>query len=72
MTEDQMEWTLKNKAPGSVDWIRAMKHMIGLEESRIRRLKIKVVMMDIDWEQLKSLEESKLKNLGMLKANWNF
>ena len=70
MTEDQAEDVIKRHSPGSLEWIRGMKHMITLEGKRIEKLEDKFDKKDIDKEQLVSLAESKSKNIKLLIAHW--
>ena len=70
MTEDQAEDAIKRHSPGSLEWIRGMKHMITLEGKRIEKLEDKSDKKDIDKEQLASLAESKDKNTKLLIAHW--
>ena len=70
MTEDQAEDAIKRHSPGSLKWIQGMKHMIVLEDSRIKKLQDKSDKKDIDKEQLVSLAESKSQNIKLLETHW--
>jgi len=70
MKEHEAESAIKSNSPGSLEWIRGIKHMIQLESSRIEKLKNKFPKKDIDNEQLASLVDSKDQNIKSLKTHW--
>jgi len=70
MKKDEAEHVIKRNRPGSLEWIRGMKHVIDLEDRRIKKLEDKLNKKDIDKEQLASLAESKDQNIKLLKTHW--
>ena len=70
MTEDQAEDVIKRHSPGSLEWIRGMKHMITLESKRIEKLQDKFDKKTVEFDELSSLVDSKEKNIKLLEAHW--
>ena len=70
MTEDEAENAIKRHSPSSLGGIRGVKHIIGLEDSRIKKLENKLNKKDINNEQMASLIDSKNQNIKLLKTHW--